>query len=120
VRRIVVVGASLAGLRAAEALRERGFDGELHVVGDEPHAPYNRPPLSKGLLTGADTAESCALQGAGDLEAEWHLGRRAERLDAGARAVVLDRGERLPFDGLVIATARAPGRGRGPAFRPAW
>ena len=52
-RRVVIVGASLAGLRAAEALRDRGFDGELTLIGDEPHRPYDRPPLSKQVLQGA-------------------------------------------------------------------
>ena len=47
---IVIVGASLAGLRAAEALRERGFHGSLTIIGDEPHEPYDRPPLSKQVL----------------------------------------------------------------------
>ena len=49
-RRIVIVGASLAGLRAAETLRQRAFDGELTLIGDEPHRPYDRPPLSKQVL----------------------------------------------------------------------
>jgi 3-phenylpropionate/trans-cinnamate dioxygenase ferredoxin reductase subunit len=53
--RIVIVGASPAGLRAAEALREEGFTGSLTVVGDEPHAPYDRPPLSKQVLLGQAT-----------------------------------------------------------------
>lgn len=107
-RTIVIVGASLAGLRAAEALRAQGFDGELTIVGEEPHAPYNRPPLSKGLLTGADTPASCALAEAVDTGATWMLGRRATRLDLGSRHVVLDGGQRLPFDGLVIATGSRP------------
>ena len=52
-RRIVIVGASLAGLRAVRRLRDRGFDGELTLIGDEPHRPYDRPPLSKQVLQGA-------------------------------------------------------------------
>jgi NADPH-dependent 2,4-dienoyl-CoA reductase/sulfur reductase-like enzyme len=115
-RRIVVVGASLPGLRAAEALRERGFDGELALVGDEPHKPYNRPPLSKTLLLGDDTPASCALHTTLELDAEWHLTRRAEQLELGARRVVLDDSESLRFDGLVIATgARARSWPDGPA-----
>jgi NADPH-dependent 2,4-dienoyl-CoA reductase/sulfur reductase-like enzyme len=53
VRTIVIVGASLAGLRAAEELRRQGFDGTVTVIGDEPHSPYDRPPLSKQVLSGA-------------------------------------------------------------------
>jgi NADPH-dependent 2,4-dienoyl-CoA reductase/sulfur reductase-like enzyme len=102
--RIVVVGASLAGLRAAEALRALGFAGRLDVVGEEPHRPYSRPPLSKGLLLGEDTPAGCELPGARSLEVEWRLGQRTERLDPDRREVVLQNGERLPYDGLVIAT----------------
>jgi len=106
--RVVVVGASLAGLRAAEALRAEGFDGELTVVGAERHPPYTRPPLSKGVLVGAESAASCALQTTGDLRARWLLGRTAERLDLARREVALDGGERLAFDGLVVATGSRP------------
>jgi Pyridine nucleotide-disulphide oxidoreductase len=59
--RVVIVGASLAGLRAAEALRAEGFTGRLTLVGDEPHEPYDRPPLSKAVLTGRLPAEATAL-----------------------------------------------------------
>ena len=59
-RRVVIVGASLAGLRAAQAARAGGFDGDLVVVGEEPHLPYTRPPLSKELLAGENEAEARA------------------------------------------------------------
>jgi len=107
-RRVVVVGASLAGLRAAETLRAAGFDGELHLVGAEPHPPYSRPPLSKGLLVGTESPEACALRTTADLDASWRLGRSAQRLELARREVVLDRGDRLAFDGLVIATGARP------------
>lgn len=107
-RHIVIVGASLAGLRAAESLRAEGFGGALTLVGDEPHLPYNRPPLSKGLLTGADTPDSCALRHTTDPRATWLLGRRATALDLDRREVTLDDHEPLPFDGLVIATGSRP------------
>ena len=58
---VVVVGASLAGLRAVEALRRRGFGGRIVAVGDEPHAPYDRPPLSKEILTGSWEPERTGL-----------------------------------------------------------
>ncbi len=108
--RVVVVGASLAGLRAAEALRRDGFDGALTIVGEERHAPYDRPPLSKQLLTGRVDAEGTALGVDGDLGAEWRLGSRAEGLDLGRSTIALAGGETLPFDGLVIATGSAPRR----------
>jgi len=114
--RIVVVGASLAGLRAAETLRREGYAGALAVVGAEDRLPYDRPPLSKEILTGKWEPERTALRSPGtwhDLAADWRLGRRAVRLDTAAREVVLDGGARLGFDGLIIATGtrarRLPG-----------
>lgn len=79
--RIVIVGASLAGLRAAEALREEGFTGPLTVVGDEPHPPYDRPPLSKQVLLGQATADSTGLPMREDPDADWRLGMRATGVD---------------------------------------
>ncbi|MCU1455621.1 MAG: thcD2 [Acidimicrobiales bacterium] len=111
-RRIVVVGASLAGLRAAEALREEGFDGPLTVIGDEPHRPYDRPPLSKQVLAGAKEASQIALP-VGDREAldlTWRLGVAAVGLDLVERRVALDDGSQEQFDGLVIATGATPRR----------
>ncbi|MCZ1002898.1 FAD-dependent oxidoreductase [Streptomyces mirabilis] len=72
--RIVIVGASLAGLRAAETLREEGFTGSLTVVGDEPCAPYDRPPLSKQVLLGKAPADTTALPMRRDPDADWRLG----------------------------------------------
>ncbi|MGK4585181.1 NAD(P)/FAD-dependent oxidoreductase [Kitasatospora sp. HPMI-4] len=102
--RIVIVGASLAGLRAAEALREEGFSGSLTVVGDEPHPPYDRPPLSKQVLLGRVAAQSTALPMRRDPDADWRLGVRATGLDPLGKRVVLADGESLPFDRLLIAT----------------
>jgi len=108
---IVVVGASLAGIRSAEALRRQGYEGRLALVGDEPHRPYDRPPLSKEVLRGERSPEQIALmkpEAFDALRLELRLGVRAESLDAAARRVVLANGEQLPYDGLVIATgARA-------------
>ena len=114
-RTIGVVGLSLAGLRAAETLRREGFDGRLFCVGEEPHLPYDRPPLSKEILRGDWEAERTALRrkGLDGLGLDLRLGRRAVALDPAARSLTLDDGERLVYDGLIIATGsrarRLPG-----------
>ncbi|MFN8018972.1 MAG: FAD-dependent oxidoreductase [Acidimicrobiales bacterium] len=108
--RVVVVGASLAGLRAAEALRAEGFTGTLTVVGDEAVAPYDRPPLSKQVLAGEWDADRIALAaGSNDaLDITWERGIAAVGLDLDGRTVALADGRSLPFDGLVIATGARP------------
>ncbi|MFJ2605283.1 NAD(P)/FAD-dependent oxidoreductase [Streptomyces sp. NPDC087425] len=112
-RTVTVVGASLAGLYAARELRAQGFDGRLVIVGDEPHQPYDRPPLSKDFLTGRADEDQIALTDAEEstaLDAEWLLGTRALALDARARTVVLDDGRTLLSDGVVIATGASARR----------
>jgi NADPH-dependent 2,4-dienoyl-CoA reductase/sulfur reductase-like enzyme len=111
-RTVAIVGTSLAGLRAAETLRRDGFDGRIVAVGAEPHLPYDRPPLSKELLRGDWEPEDLVLrkQGVDDLELEWRLESRAVSLDLGAREVALHDGERIAYDGLVIATGATPRR----------
>lgn len=111
--RILVVGASLAGLRAAERLRKDGFEGELTLLGSETHLPYDRPPLSKELLKGEREPDGIALRLAPELDASWLLGETATELDLGARVVRTGAGRELAFDGLVIATGSAPRRLRG-------
>jgi NADPH-dependent 2,4-dienoyl-CoA reductase/sulfur reductase-like enzyme len=109
--RVVVVGASLAGLSALETLRQEGFDGDLIAVGAETHLPYDRPPLSKQVLQGQWEPEKTVLRDEGQYDAlgvSWHLGRRATGLDPVARTVTLDDGEPLAYDGLVIATGAIP------------
>ncbi|MBB5084534.1 NAD(P)/FAD-dependent oxidoreductase [Nonomuraea endophytica] len=103
--KIIVVGASLAGLRAVQTLRQEGFDGEITLVGAETHLPYNRPPLSKGLLRGDD---DILLPGAGELDDSWSRGRTAVHLNPATRTLTLDDGAELGYDGLVIATGARP------------
>lgn len=106
---IVVVGAGMAGLQTVVALRAQGYAGPLTLVGAEPEAPYDRPPLSKQVLAGRQPPDAAALD-VDDLGAEWRLGERATALDVDARRVTLAGGEALDFDGLVIATGAAPRR----------
>ena len=107
---VVVVGASLAGLRAVEEARAAGFGGRLVVVGAEHHLPYDRPPLSKQVLAGEWDADRTALRTLpyDDLAVDWRLGRRAAALNLAARVVLLDDGERVGYDGLVLATGGVP------------
>jgi 3-phenylpropionate/trans-cinnamate dioxygenase ferredoxin reductase subunit len=110
---VVIVGASLAGLRAAEELRARGYAGAVTLVGEEVHRPYDRPPLSKQVLAGTWGPERIALAvadaaGIDALGLEWRLGARAEGVDLAARAVALADGSSLPYDGLVVATGATP------------
>ncbi|MGU3659280.1 MULTISPECIES: FAD/NAD(P)-binding oxidoreductase [unclassified Methylobacterium] len=102
--RALIVGAGLAALRGAEALRAAGFSGPLTIVGDEPHPPYDRPPLSKHVLTGAVAADATTLPGRHGLAADWQLGTAAVSLDRQARTVRFADGRALPYDRLLIAT----------------
>ncbi|MER6923398.1 FAD-dependent oxidoreductase, partial [Streptomyces spiralis] len=107
-RTVAVVGASLAGLSAARALRSQGYDGRLVVIGDEPHRPYDRPPLSKEFLAGTLGEADLALESDDeDLRAEWLLGARAAGLDRTDRAIRLSDGRRVRADGVVVATGAA-------------
>ncbi|HET9720144.1 MAG TPA: FAD-dependent oxidoreductase [Solirubrobacteraceae bacterium] len=101
--RLVIVGASLAGLRAAQAARAGGHQGELVVIGDEARPPYTRPPLSKELLSGGQTPEQCALPHP-TLEASWRLGSAARGLDRSGRQVILADGDKVDYERLIIAT----------------
>jgi NADPH-dependent 2,4-dienoyl-CoA reductase/sulfur reductase-like enzyme len=116
-RTLCIVGGSLAGLSTARALRNQGFDGRLVLVGDEQHRPYDRPPLSKDFLAGkvdvADLSLECEDE---DLGLDWRLGVRAIGLDSSSRAVLLDNGDVVLADGLVVATgatARTLATGHG-------
>jgi 3-phenylpropionate/trans-cinnamate dioxygenase ferredoxin reductase subunit len=103
--RIVIVGASLAGLTAAETLRAEGFTGSLMIIGDEPEMPYDRPPLSKSVLTGWLAAENTDLPRWETVEGvDWRLGVAATGLDLRAKRVHLADGRNAEYDRLMIAT----------------
>lgn len=102
--RVVIVGASLAGLRAAEALRDEGFTGSLTMIGDELGEPYDRPPLSKQVLTGWVPAGGTTLPRRRDINAEWLLGVPADGLDLATNHVHLADGREVPFDRVLIST----------------
>jgi 3-phenylpropionate/trans-cinnamate dioxygenase ferredoxin reductase component len=118
----IVVGASQAGLQVAESLRAEGYDGPLAMIGDEAHPPYQRPPLSKALLTGETTEDRLVLRGP-DLLArksiELVTGVRVEAIARASRTVRLSDGRSLAYRGLALATggrARTlpiPGAGLG-------
>ncbi|PRY55811.1 NAD(P)/FAD-dependent oxidoreductase [Glycomyces artemisiae] len=104
---VLVVGASAAGLATAEALRRKGFDGRLTLLGAEPHLPYDRPPLSKQVLSGAWEPARARLRPdamLSSLDAEFALGEAATGLDVGNRAVTTENGRVLGADAIVIAT----------------
>jgi NADPH-dependent 2,4-dienoyl-CoA reductase/sulfur reductase-like enzyme len=104
VNRIVIVGAGLAGLRAAERLRERDFDGEIVILGGEDEMPYHRPALSKEFLTGKQNTAALRIDPLSDLDAVWRLGTPVWRLDPGRHVLHLPGGEELGYDGLILAT----------------
>lgn len=109
--RVVIVGASLAGLNAAEALRDDGFEGRITLIGEEPQRPYDRPPLSKQLLTGEWDTDRLPLRSEDEfaqLQLEFLGGRAAIGLDVGQRLVSLDDGQSVEFDGLIIASGARP------------
>jgi 3-phenylpropionate/trans-cinnamate dioxygenase ferredoxin reductase subunit len=116
-RSVTIVGASLAGLSAARALREQAYDGPITLVGDECRPAYDRPPLSKEFLAGTMSEADIALGTPEDdvLGLRWRLGRSAVRLDLADAAVVLDDGERIVSDGVVIATGARARQLPGPA-----
>jgi NADPH-dependent 2,4-dienoyl-CoA reductase/sulfur reductase-like enzyme/ferredoxin len=102
--RIAIVGASLAGLRAAATLRREGFAGSITMIGDEAHKPYDRPPLSKQVLSGWVPAERTGLPRRDELNARWLLGVAATGLDLTRKQVRLADGGTVDFDRVLIAT----------------
>ncbi len=112
-RDVVVVGASLAGLRAVESLRTSGFDGSITIVGDERHHPYDRPPLSKRLLAGDWEADRIALRRPDDvaaLDVTWRLDSKAVGLDIPGRRVLFADGSAERFEGAILATGSRPNK----------
>jgi NADPH-dependent 2,4-dienoyl-CoA reductase/sulfur reductase-like enzyme len=108
---VVIVGASLAGLRAAETLRVEGYDRRLTLLGAEPHLPYDRPPLSKKLLAGELETDRVRLRAEheyADLHLDLRLGVTATALDSAAALVTTSDGDRIAYDGLIIATGAVP------------
>jgi 3-phenylpropionate/trans-cinnamate dioxygenase ferredoxin reductase subunit len=108
---VLVVGAGLAGSRAAETLRAEGFEGRIVLAGDEPTAPYERPALSKAYLAGAKEEHELLLRPAGfwcDAAIELRLGQRVDNVDPTRGTAALSSGEELAWDTLVIATGARP------------
>ncbi|WP_207918689.1 NAD(P)/FAD-dependent oxidoreductase [Saccharopolyspora karakumensis] len=110
---VLVVGAAAAGLTTADALRRKGFDGPMTVLGAESHPPYDRPPLSKQVLAGQWEAERTSLrsqEALGKLDAEFLLGDPAAALDVATRTVRTQSGRELRADSIVVATGVRPRR----------
>jgi len=107
----VILGGGLAGAKAAEALRERGYDGPLVLVGQEEHRPYERPPLSKEFLTGKSEREKIFVHPESwysEHDVELRLGRHAASIDRSHRQVRLSDGARVPYSKLLLATGSSP------------
>jgi 3-phenylpropionate/trans-cinnamate dioxygenase ferredoxin reductase component len=116
-RTFVIVGASVAGARAAETLRSEGFDGRIVLVGEEAELPYERPPLSKGVLLGNDEPSAVYLHDQGwydEQRIDLRLGVRALSIDRGAHEVELSDGSRLAYDKLLLATGSSVRRPKIP------
>ena len=109
----VIVGASLAGAKAAQTLREEGFDGAVVLIGSEGERPYERPPLSKGYLLGKDSRDSIFVHAEGwyaEHDVDLRRGVTVTSIDRSGRRVGLAGGESLPYDRLLIATGASPRR----------
>ena len=109
----VIVGAGLAGAKAAEALREHGFDGRIALIGAEPEFPYERPPLSKSYLRGESPREKARAlpdEFYAEHDIDLRTGTTVERIDPGAKEAVLTSGDRVGYDRLLIATGAEPRR----------
>ena len=108
---VLIVGAGAAGVTVGESLRRNAFRGAITIVGEEAEAPYDRPPLSKQVLSGAWGAERIQLltdKRRRDLGADWRLGRRAVSIDPDRRVALLDDDSAVTYDALVVATGVRP------------
>ncbi|WP_187414430.1 NAD(P)/FAD-dependent oxidoreductase [Nonomuraea sp. PA05] len=115
----VIVGAGLAGAKAAQTLREEGFDGEIVLIGAESERPYERPPLSKEYLQGKGEREKIFVHEPGwyaDNDVDLRLGTKVTRIEPAHHLVRLGDGSRQPYDKLLIATGAVPRRLPGPAY----
>jgi 3-phenylpropionate/trans-cinnamate dioxygenase ferredoxin reductase subunit len=120
-RTLAIVGASMAGTKAAEAARDAGYDGRILLVGDEPWAPYERPPLSKAILRGEAEPDSARLHPE-DFYDEHEIELvhdQAVALDTVSRRITLARGATIGFDSAVLATGAEPRHLGGPGHEPA-
>ncbi|MGA8458212.1 MAG: FAD-dependent oxidoreductase, partial [Streptosporangiaceae bacterium] len=109
----VIVGAMLTGAKAAEALREEGFDGAVVLIGTEDQLPYERPPLSKGYLLGKDARDSIFVHDEGwysQNNVDLRRGTTVASVDRSGHRVTLDGGESVPYDKLLISTGASPRR----------
>jgi 3-phenylpropionate/trans-cinnamate dioxygenase ferredoxin reductase component len=109
----VIAGASLAGAKAAETLRDEGFDGDIVLIGAEHERPYERPPLSKGYLLGSDQRDSVYVHAAGwyaENGVDLREGTTVTAIDRGARTVATSSGAQVPYDKLLLATGASPRR----------
>jgi 3-phenylpropionate/trans-cinnamate dioxygenase ferredoxin reductase component len=113
-QRFVIVGASLAGAKAAETLRTEGFDGEVVLIGEETLRPYERPPLSKDYLRGEKSFDETAAVHAADFydanRIELRKGARVSEIDAGRAEVAISSGERVGYDVLLLTVGAEPRR----------
>jgi 3-phenylpropionate/trans-cinnamate dioxygenase ferredoxin reductase subunit len=108
---VVIAGGGVAGIRTAQGLRDLGYSGNITIFSEEPETPYHRPDLSKAFLSSPGVSEVAPLLTASTYEAlslQLELGRKAAGLDVGYRSLVLDDGETVPYDAVVIATGGSP------------
>ena len=116
-RKVAVVGSSLAGIHAAESLRKQGFEGTITMIGDEQHLPYDRPPLSKQLLSGSWHPTRTQLRNDDTLtglDLDWRRGHAAVGLDPRRRQVHLADGSAVEYDAAIVATGTTPRRVANP------